>query len=403
MRLPLVTSLKNRASSTSKDGRMLNSLAETVAGNPRAIKRPGLGQTYAALTGGGQLLFNWETPDGSDIFAITNDGVTTSSSMTKTARRLSFTVQPTAVALNTAISPSIQVSVLDAFGNVVTGSSASITLALSSNQTGATLGGTVTRSASSGVATFNDITLNRSGDNFTLSASSSGLSGATSSEFDIATHLTFTVQPATTPPNTTMDPVEVTAQDSANATDTRYTGDITLSIYSASAAGVLSGTLTVPAVAGVASFTNLQIDTVGSYTLMATAADDSGSDSYTPAAQVSNSFGIGNVYTLTSVHLGGSHYGYSDLSNPPSGGSISPTQFYVNNGDIHFLYSDDGNTYLEVEGIVSQTSFTSMTLLSTTFIAASAFYNNPSGTASRWDWPGNPLNGQTGSITVIFE
>ena len=66
MRLSLVTTLKNRGSTTAKDGRMKNAYAEQKAGKMRAVKRPSIVATFAALEGGaglGQGMFAFSTPE----------------------------------------------------------------------------------------------------------------------------------------------------------------------------------------------------------------------------------------------------------------------------------------------------------------------------------------------------
>lgn len=298
MKLGLTTTLKNRAATTNKDGRMLNAFAEQKNGVMRAVKRPSLIATFAALSGGtpnGQGMFTISTPTGQTLVGVQGDVL--NNSPTPIATRLYFSVQPTNWKLNTSFSPAIVVVARNSFGSVVSSFGGNVTIALSSNPTGATLGGTVTVAASSGVATFSNLTLNRSGNKFRFSAVATGLIGASSSYFTIATSLVFTVQPASGQPNVTFDPVEVTAQDSAGNTDTSYTGNVTVALYSASAAGILSGTLTVAAVGGVASFSNLQISESGSYTLIASGTQVS--TAYKPAGVVSNSFILDEVMVFT--------------------------------------------------------------------------------------------------------
>ena len=79
------------------------------------------------------------------------------------------------------------VRIEDASGNLVTGDTRSVTVALGSNPGGSTLSGTKTVSAVGGVATFSTLSLNNAGNGYTLSASASGLTGATSSAFNITT------------------------------------------------------------------------------------------------------------------------------------------------------------------------------------------------------------------------
>ena len=110
---------------------------------------------------------------------------------------LSFGVQPTGTTPNAIIAPAVTVRVMDEAGDVVTASTATISLALGANPGGAMLGGTLSRAAVTGVATFNNLTVNQAGVGYTLTASSNGLTGATSNSFNICP--TLTVTPGTNP------------------------------------------------------------------------------------------------------------------------------------------------------------------------------------------------------------
>src|SRR5438552_17180258 len=96
------------------------------------------------------------------------------------ATKLAFTVQPGAAAAGAAIAPAVQVSIQDASGNTVTRTTTSVTVAVGTNSSGASLSGTVMVAAVSGVATFSTLSVNDVGTGYTLTASASGLSGATS-------------------------------------------------------------------------------------------------------------------------------------------------------------------------------------------------------------------------------
>ena len=82
-------------------------------------------------------------------------------------------------------------------------------------------------------------------------------------------------------------PAEVVARDSLGSTDSTFSGSITISLASNSTGASLSGTTVQRAVRGIASFGDLSIDKVGTYTLQASA---SGS-----AAVTSNGFTITTV------------------------------------------------------------------------------------------------------------
>ena len=64
-------------------------------------------------------------------------------------------------------------------------------------------------------------------------------------------------------------PVEVVARDTLGNINTAFTGSITIALASNAAGAALSGTTVVRPVNGIASFGNLGIDKVGTYTLQA--------------------------------------------------------------------------------------------------------------------------------------
>ena len=74
------------------------------------------------------------------------------------ATQLAFTVEPGTGTAGQALSPPVQVSVLDAAANPVPGAGNAVTVSLGPNPGGATLSGAVTANAVSGVATFADLT-----------------------------------------------------------------------------------------------------------------------------------------------------------------------------------------------------------------------------------------------------
>src|SRR5438874_8828238 len=101
------------------------------------------------------------------------------------ANRLAFGQQPSNTVAGTSISPAVTINVQDSFGNTVTSSTASVTLAIGTNPSGGTLSGTLTVTAVNGVGAFSNLSINRAGVGYTFAASSTGLTGATSSTFNI--------------------------------------------------------------------------------------------------------------------------------------------------------------------------------------------------------------------------
>src|SRR5436190_22529274 len=101
------------------------------------------------------------------------------------ASQLVFTVQPTSTAAGETITPAVEVTARDAFGNVATGFTGNVTLTIGSNRGGGPLNGTTTVAAAAGVASFAMLSINNAGVGYTLRAGSGALAGATSVTFDI--------------------------------------------------------------------------------------------------------------------------------------------------------------------------------------------------------------------------
>ncbi|HEY5438509.1 MAG TPA: hypothetical protein VIJ99_06390 [Acidimicrobiales bacterium] len=151
-----------------------------------------------------------------------------------TASQLVFDTEPSGVSAasaSTAFTTQPVVNIEDAFGNVVTTSSATVTLALNSNSFNASLSGCSSTTVK-GVATFSGCQLNNFGTGFTLQASSTGLPSVASSTFNITglpSSMQFTVQPAAGVSGSTLptQPI-VTIYDSSGRIVTASTTAITL-------------------------------------------------------------------------------------------------------------------------------------------------------------------------------
>jgi S-adenosylmethionine hydrolase len=187
----------------------------------------------------------------------------------------------------------LKVSAEDAYGNVATSFTGSVTIALGTNPGGSTLGGTLTATASAGVASFSSLTLNKVGAGYTLKASSGSLTAATTSGIAVtpsaATHLVVTTEPPSSVTAGSGFSLKVSAEDAYGNVATSFTGSVTIALGTNPGGSTLGGTLTATASAGVASFSSLTLNKVGSgYKLKAssgslTAATTSGI-AVTPAA-----------------------------------------------------------------------------------------------------------------------
>lgn len=104
------------------------------------------------------------------------------------AVKLAFAQQPPA-SVGPGHTFTVTVAVQDANGAVVN-STRPVTIALGGSPAGATLFGTLTKNAVAGIATFDDLAVDRIQTGYTLVASSSGVASATSTAFDVAIDLT---------------------------------------------------------------------------------------------------------------------------------------------------------------------------------------------------------------------
>ena len=167
-------------------------------------------------------------------------------------------------------------------------------IAAGTGANGATLLGTTVVNAVSGVANFADLSIQKAGTGYKLSASSPGVAGVNSASFAInpaaATTTHFASQPSTTTVGTPIAAFDVDVRDQYNNVVKTFVGTVTISITAGTGApgAVLSGTKTLTLVGGVATFSDLSINLAGSgntaYRLTATTAGLS--------ADVSNAFSI---------------------------------------------------------------------------------------------------------------
>lgn len=156
---------------------------------------------------------------GKETISASVSGVSTAVSFAVTAilptgtpAALVWKVPPTNAIANVAITPAIQVAIVDAAGNV-TASTGAVTLAFNGGSpNGARLAGTLTRNAVGGIATFNDITISGVATGVGLTASSGSL--------PVVNSTTFSVLPQAVAQITT--PLGNTIVNTVNATSVAY-------------------------------------------------------------------------------------------------------------------------------------------------------------------------------------
>jgi hypothetical protein len=174
---------------------------------------PGTTISFAVRSGGGSVTGGTQQTNASGIAAVgswtlgTTAGpdtlMATSGSLSGSpvtfnatatpgpATKLAFTQQPTTAQAGVPITPAVQVSAQDAYGNTATSYGTAITVAIGTNPAAGTLSGTTSALPSAGAATFANLSIDKTGTGYTLVTASGSLSGATSSG--------FTVNPSTTP------------------------------------------------------------------------------------------------------------------------------------------------------------------------------------------------------------
>jgi hypothetical protein len=149
-------------------------LATTISGPPAGRTPPGSYPFTLTVTRGGSCQGNGTLTASGTLIVY------------GAAAKLAFDQQPTNATGGSAVTPAVTVQVLDANNNVVGDAAAPITVAIGNNPASGTLSGTLTTNAVNGVATFVALSIDKVGTGYTLAATSTGLTSATSNAFNIA-------------------------------------------------------------------------------------------------------------------------------------------------------------------------------------------------------------------------
>jgi hypothetical protein len=274
-------------------------LVNGVNGNQVGVANPGLGtladnggptQTIALLDGSPAI------DTGSNALAVdpsTGQPLTTDQRGPGFARIVNgtvdigaFEVQPTETLVVTTQPPAsvtagspfgLTVTAEDSSGTVDTSFSGTVTVTLFNNPGGATLGGTLSVMAQSGVATFSDLTLDKVGTGYTLLVSGDGVASASTDPFDVtaaeATQLVVTTQPPIGVVVGSQFGLVVSAEDPFNNVDPNFGGSVAVALLNNAGGATLGGTLSAMAQSGVATFSDLTLDQLGiGYTLQVTSS-----------------------------------------------------------------------------------------------------------------------------------
>lgn len=271
-------------------------LADTSVGVTATMSNPGTNSNGVVLTlhlsaqpGFAGHSATVSLTDSSDL---TDDGYNTIPVLPRSVQfipgaHLAFTRQPVLTTASQIIAGQPTVVMLDGTNSVVADFTDPVSIAIKpgTGATDAVLGGTTAVNAIAGIAGFNNLTIDRKGTGYVLVASSGAFS-TESMPFDIAPKalkLAFTTQPGNARAGLPMAPQPVVAvQDEDGATAFAFTGPIALAIKPGTGfpGATLAGTSTLNAVAGVASFSDVRIDTAApGYMLTASGQSLTGAES----------------------------------------------------------------------------------------------------------------------------
>jgi streptogramin lyase len=208
-------------------------------------------------------------PDGNLWFEDTGNSAI--GVATLTTSQFVVTTEPPA-SLTAGSGFGLTVTTEDSSGNPITTFNGTVTVAIANNPGGATLGGTLSVTAASGVATFSGLTLTKAASGYTLSVSGGGFGEGVTNAITVTpaatTQLVITTQPPATVKVSTGFGLQASIEDQYGNVVTTATNTLSVAFANNPTGATLGGTLTVTASAGVASFTNLTINKTGSgYTL----------------------------------------------------------------------------------------------------------------------------------------
>ncbi len=199
---------------------------------------------------------------------------------------MGFFQQPSNTMAGIAINPPVQVQLFDRFGNLVTtDSSDQVTLSVASGPGNFVNGSTTTVTVSGGIATFDNLVFDTAGTYTLGEGASDGLVGPNSISFTIlvaaANHLEFSVEPSDTVAGSAIQPaVQVKVFDQfGNLFASDNSDAVTLSIASGPGGFDSVSTTTATVSGGIATFSNLVLDTAGTYTLGAISGNLTGPNS----------------------------------------------------------------------------------------------------------------------------
>ena len=260
--------------------------------------------TFAVASGGGSLSATADTTDASGYAGVSwtlgtaavSQSITatagtlpsasvSATALAGTANRLAFQTQPASTGANLIVAPPVRVAAQDSFGNTVATFTGAVTLTFGTNPGGAALGGSCCRRGRRGHRDLQHAHRQHRWYRVHARRVRAGLTPATSALFDVtggvATKLGFLTQPSTAGAGAAIAPaVRVAVQDVNGTTVPSAVNRVTVALGANPATDSLSGTLTVSAVNGVATFADLTMHQLATgVTLAASSSDLTGATS----------------------------------------------------------------------------------------------------------------------------
>jgi hypothetical protein len=256
-------------------GNLATGFAGSVTAAPTSTSGGGpLPGTLTLPAVAGQARFSGLTVDragSGDTLQVTSDGLSTATTRSfavgpAPADRLIVTVQPPATT-TAGVGFGLVVAAEDPFGNVDPSFGGGITVTLPGRSGGGSLAGPITVAPIDGLAHFPGLTLTRAGAGYALDVSSGGLAAARTSAFTILpaapSQLVVTIQPPAAVSLKQPFGFTVAAGDPFGNVATGFHGLVTAVLATNPNHNKLDGTLTVEAIAGVATFTDATVKKSG--------------------------------------------------------------------------------------------------------------------------------------------
>ncbi len=153
----------------------VGSLTVTATTVPAGLTLTNIQNTNGTITANVAASCSAAAGDQSVVLQVSDGSLTNTATLTVTvtvpaANHLAFGIQPSGALTGATISPAVTVQVLNQCNLLMTSATNNITLGIGNNAGGGTLSGMLTKAAVSGVATFSNLSINKAGTGYTMTA-----------------------------------------------------------------------------------------------------------------------------------------------------------------------------------------------------------------------------------------